>query len=34
MPLARLARIVLQFGLGELLRVNPEIDRAIKVRRD
>jgi hypothetical protein len=34
MPVTRLARIVLQFGLGELLRGNPEIDRTIKDSRD
>lgn len=34
MPVARLARVLLKFGLAQLDRANPELDRAIKVSRD
>jgi len=34
MPVARLARVLLEFGLAQLERGNPELDRAIKVSRD
>lgn len=33
-PPARLARVLLLFGLGELERAEPRLDRAIKVSRD
>ena len=33
-PVATLARILIGFGLDQLARGNPELDRAIKTSRD